>query len=734
MSILYSPKERILTLSTANTTYQMQIDGYGFLRHLYYGARADGSDFRYLHRAYDRGYSGNPAEARYDRSFSLDTMPQEYPSFGVGDFRINPLSVVNADGSYAVDLRYVAHEISDGKYSLPGLPAAFDRDGHAMTLVVTLQDKATALQVRLYYGVFEEEDVITRTAEIVNGGDGTIALDKAASASLDIPFGTWQLLHFHGRHCMERQTERVTLGHDIQSVESARGMSSHHHNPFTILCTPDTREEFGECYGIMPLWSGNHKTEVETDYLGSVRVVTGVSDRQFRWTLAPGEHFYAPEILFSYSDAGFSALTRHYHDIIRRHVCRSSYVSRHRPILVNNWEATFFHFTTQKLLDIARQGAELGFEMLVMDDGWFGRRDDDNSSLGDWFVDERKLPGGLAPLIQGVKELGMKFGIWIEPEMVNEDSDLYRAHPEWVLSAPDRRPMFARNQLVLDFSRQDVRDYLFDRLAGLLRNYDISYVKWDMNRPVSDVYSNALAPERQGEVGYRYTLGVYDLLERLTQSFPDVLFEGCAGGGGRFDAGMLYYSPQIWCSDNTDAIERLDIQHGTSFGYPASTMGAHVSACPNQQTGRVVSMHTRGVVAMSGTFGYELDLNTLSDGEKEEVRRQIADFRKYEQLIRDGDYYRLNEMETQDFYSAWEFASRDGAEALVNLVVKRKQANAPLVHVRLRGLSPDALYSLDGDGGRYTGAALMRGGYTFPLFSGDFPAAQLHFVRVDAAS
>ena len=731
MSIHYSPEERLLTLSTKRTTYQMDADERGFLRHLYYGPRADAADFRYLHRRYDRGYSGNPAECRYDRSFSQDTMPQEYTGFNAGDFRTPALCAVHADGSYAADLRYAGHEIVKGKYSLPNLPAAFDRDGDAMTLIITLKDTATPMTVRLYYGVFEEEDIIARATEIVNGGDSAIYLEKAASACVDIPFGKWELLHFHGRHCMESQAERVPLGHDVQTVESRRGASSHHHNPFVILCAPDAHEYSGECYGFMPVWSGNHKTEVETDYQGSVRVVTGFHESQFRWKLEPGQSFFTPEVLLSYSADGFSTLSRNYHDMIRYHICRSNRVGKPRQVLINNWEATFFTFDPERLLRIARQAAELGVDLFVMDDGWFGKRDDDNSGLGDWFVNERKLPGGLKPLIDGVKALGMDFGIWMEPEMVNEDSDLFRAHPEWVLRAPNRQPMYCRNQLVLDMSREDVRNYLYGCLSKLLRENDISYVKWDMNRSVSDFYSNALPADRQGEVTFRYTLGVYDLLERLTGEFPDVLFEGCAGGGGRFDAGMLYYTPQIWRSDDTDAIERLDIQYGSSFGYPPFTMGSHVSACPNQQTGRVTSMFTRGVVAMTGTFGYELDLNKLSDSEKDEVRLQIEAFKKVEPLLRNGDYYRLNELDEQEQYSAWEFAARDGSEALLNFVIKHVQANAPLVHVRMKGLIPEATYRLDGSAESYLGAALMKGGYTFPMLWGDYPSMQLRFIRVD---
>ena len=730
MSIFYDEERKLLTIETKSATYQMQADRYGFLHHIYYGRRVNGADMSYTNASYDRGFSGNPYDLRNNRAFSLDTMPQEYTSFGVGDYRVNALSVINGDGSYGADFRCIGHRIEQGKYSIPEMPAVYDNGGEAETLIITLMDQVTGLKVYLYYGVFEEKDIITRCVRIENTGRMPARLEKAGSVCLDMPFGQWDLVHFHGRHCMERQMERTPLIHSIQTIASKRGMTSHHHNPFVILCDREANEDSGDCYGLMFMYSGNHKTEIEVDQLENTRVVMGIHDAQFMWNLQPGESFWTPEVILSYSPNGFTQLSHNYHTIIRHNVCRGKYKLTRRPVLINNWEATYFDFNEEKLLSIARQAADLGIELFVLDDGWFGVRNDDNSGLGDWFVNTDKLKCGLQSLIEQINAMGMKFGIWIEPEMVNEDSDLYRAHPDWAFYQPNRAPSLSRNQMVLDMSRKDVRDYLYNCISKLLRENHIEYIKWDMNRGLSDVYSQLLPAERQGEVSHRYVLGVYDLMNRLTSEFPDVLFEGCAGGGGRFDPAILYYSPQIWCSDDTDAIERIKIQYGTSFGYPVSTMGAHVSASPNHQTGRSTPMETRGVVAMSGTFGYELDPNKLNDEEKNEIRRQIAAFHKYYWLIQDGLYYRLTNPENGRFFDAWQFVAQDGSESLVNVVVSSPQPNSALIHIRLKGLDPDGVYVIEGQERRYSGSALMYGGYTFPLVSGDYPSMQVHFVRL----
>ena len=476
-----------------------------------------------------------------------------------------------------------------------------------------------------------------------------------------------------------------------------------------------------------------YKTDIEVDQAESTRVVMGIHDDGFLWTLEAGASFYAPEVLLSYSHSGLTPLSRHFHEIIRRNICRGKYRLARRPILINNWEATYFEFDTEKLLKIARQAADLGVELFVLDDGWFGMRgyqnNWDNAGLGDWYVNEGKLHGGLDPLIEQIHAMGMQFGIWMEPEMINEDSDLYRAHPDWVLSAPGRTPMYCRNQMVLDLSREDVQEYLYNCIADILGKHQISYLKWDMNRSVSDVYSHAAARERQGEIGHRYVLGVYAILDRLTREFPDVLIEGCAGGGGRFDAGMLAYCPQIWCSDDTDAVERLAIQYGTSFGYPACAMGAHVSASPNHQTGRSVPLETRFVVAASGAFGYELDPTKLSEDEKLSIRAQIARYRAHEALILTGDFYRLTDPRDERRIAAWQFVSGDGSEALVNVVVTHPEANPKPLHLRLKGLEAQAEYAVEGQERSFTGAALMYGGYTLPPLYGDYPGAQLCLRR-----
>ena len=746
MSIRFDPGEKTLSLLTRNTVYQMKIARGGVLLHLYYGRRAEG-DFSYLCATADCGFSPNPYEAREDRSWSLDTLPQEYSSGNTGDFRLSALNLVSEGGAWGAQLRYVRHSIEPGKYAVAGMPSAFDRGGEAETLRVTLADEALGLEAELRYAVFEARDIITRSVCLRNTGTRPLRLEKAASFCLDFPYGDWELLHFHGRHAMERQPERAPLMTGIQTVSSRRGASSHQQNPFVILCARGATEDAGDCYGMMLVYSGSFRADIERDQMGSVRCVMGVHDEQFSWLLPPGERFDAPEALLSYSAAGLGELSRRFHRFLRRNICRSRFCFERRPVLINNWEATYFDFSAEKLLAIARQAKELGIELFVLDDGWFGARSDDKRALGDWSVNEEKLPGGLEALIAEIRGMGLQFGLWVEPEMISEDSALYRAHPDWALTVPGRAPSVGRGQLVLDLAREEVVDWLYETFSALLRAHDISYIKWDMNRHLTDLYSHALPPERQGEVGHRYVLGLYALLERLTGEFPDVLFEGCSGGGGRFDAGMLAYFPQIWCSDNTDPVERLIIQRGTSYGYPIAACGAHVSASPNHQTGRRTPLGTRALVAMAGTFGYELDPGKLSGEEKEEIRAQIVRFREYAALIREGDYFRLAHEGLGPEFSAWQFVSPEGGETLVSLVVTHPEANPAPLHLRLKGLEADARYRLvrreffgsaalpfcPGEGAQaqpcFSGAALMYAGYTLPRMYGDCPGVQLWFKR-----
>lgn len=731
MAIIMNQAEQVFTLQTKRTTYQMKAGDYGILLHLYYGARVEDCTMDYLLHRKDVGFSGNPYEAGEDRSFSLDTLPQEFPSYGVGDYRNNCVGVCQADGTRAADFRYVSWEIREGAHKIPGLPCLFDEDETAETLVIFLEDAASSLKLELYYVVFADRDVIARSARITNGGKEAVRLEKMMSACLELPNGSWEAIHFHGRHAMERRLERLPLMHGTMEVGSRRGTSSHQHNPGVILCSPDATEEHGGCYGLSLIYSGSFSMEIEMDQMDSVRAVCGINPEFFEYRLEPGEAFDTPQLMMTYSGSGLGRMSANFHSIIRHNLCRGKYKFARRPVLINNWEATYFDFNEEKILSIARQASELGIEMLVLDDGWFGSRDSDNAGLGDWFVNTDKLKGGLTDLVTGINGLGMKFGIWIEPEMVNEDSRLYREHPDWALTIPGRKPCRSRNQLVLDMSRSEVRDYVFDSIAAVLKSANVEYVKWDMNRSICDVYSAVLPKERQGEVYHRYVLGIYDLMERFTSSFPNILFEGCSGGGGRFDPAILYYSPQIWCSDDTDGIERLEIQYGTSFFYPISAVGSHVSAIPNHQTGRRTPLATRGVVAMAGSFGYEMDLNLLTEDEKEAVKAQVEDYKKYYDLIHNGDYYRLTSSQGDSGFTAWQFVSGDKTRTLLNLVITHVRANAPDLWFKLRGLDPEKRYRLEENGRIYSGSALMNAGISIPMIMGDYPAVQMEFKEID---
>ena len=728
MGIIYCEKDRIFTLQTKNTTYQMQVDRYGFLLHLYYGKKTD-TCMDYLLTYYDRGFSGNPYDAGEDRTYSMDTLPQEFPCYGNGDFRSTAFAVENADGSMSCDLRYKSHTIRDGKYNLEGLPAVYASDKEAQTLEILMEDPVTGVKVVLLYGVLPAQDIITRSVSVKNESSGKIYLNKIESASLDFLYGDYELLTFYGRHAMERNVQRVPVVHGTQKIGSVRGTSSHQYNPMMILAEKETTEDKGNCYAMSFVYSGCFQGEVLKDQLNQTRMMLGLQEEAFRYPLETGEMFQAPEVILSYSSEGMNRLSQNLHHCIRQHICRGKYKEEIRPILINSWEAAYFDFTGDAIYELAKAAKEVNIDMLVMDDGWFGKRDDDNSGLGDWFVNEKKLGGTLGNLIKRINDLGVKFGIWIEPEMVSEDSDLYRKHPDWALTVPGRNPVRSRNQLVLDFSRKEVVDEIYDQICKVLDQGNIEYVKWDMNRSLMDVYSSVTRD--QGRVLHDYVLGLYDFLERLVQRYPNLLIEGCSGGGGRFDAGMMYYTPQIWCSDNTDAIDRLRIQYGTSFGYPVSVVGSHVSAVPNHQTGRKTPLHTRGVVAMSGTFGYELNLMKLSEEEKQEIREQIAEYKSYAPIIQNGLYYRLSDPTTEEI-CAWEFVHTDEKEqskVLLNIVMQVIHGNMTVNYVKLQGLEEMAVYREEKSGKRYTGAALMYGGMPLPIEPGEYQAYQYCFVK-----
>lgn len=720
MAITFNETTRIFTLTTAHTTYQMQADAQGYLLHLYYGARTAG-EMDYLLNYGDRGFSGNPNSAGSDRTYSLDALPQEYPSLGTGDFRNYALNIENADGSQCCNPVYITHEIAAGKYTLKGLPFVRAEENEAETLKIILEDPVTKVELHLLYGVLEKEDIITRSVIIKNAGKAPVTVKKAQSACLDFLHGDYDLIKFYGRHAMERNMERMPVSHESTRIGSRRGTSSHQYNPGVILAGKNTNEDSGSCYGMLFVYSGNFLVEAEKDQYDQTRIQMGLTDELFAYPLEAGAEFIAPEVILSYTNKGLSRLSQQYHHCIMNHICQGKYVHANRPVLINSWEAAYFDFTGDTIVELAKEAKALGIDMVVMDDGWFGKRNDDNSSLGDWYVNEEKLGGTLTKLIERVNAEGVKFGIWIEPEMVSEDSDLYREHPEWAITIPGRKPVRSRNQLVLDFSRKEVRDEIFKRICAVLDQGNVEYIKWDMNRSLADIY----APN----VTYDYVLGVYDFLEKLTNHYPDILIEGCSGGGGRFDAGMLYYTPQIWCSDNTDAINRTRIQYGTSFFYPVAAMGSHVSAVPNHQTGRVTSMHTRGVAAMSGTFGYELNPALLNAKEKAEIRAQLAQYREYQELIREGDYYRLSNP-FQDNFAAWMVVSDDRSKALVSVIRLTAEANPPAAYVTLKGMEEDAFYREKTTGKVYPGAALMEAGILLPAAVSEYEAYQIELERV----
>ena len=725
MGIVYSKADRTFTIQTKNTTYQMQVDPYGFLLHLYYGKKTDGSCMDYLLTYYDRGFSGNPFDAGDDRTYSMDALPQEYPSYGTGDYRSTALIIENADGSTACDLRYRSHHIFNGKYKIPGLPAVYAAETESQTLEIVMEDAVTGVEVTLQYGVLPDYDVITRSEKIVYRGEGKICIRKAQSACLDFVQGKYDLLTFYGRHAMERTMQREPVTHGSHVIGSVRGTSSHQYNPMMILADENTTDQYGNCYAMSFVYSGNFKGETLKDQFGQTRALMGLQDEMFSYPLAEGETFYTPEVLLTFSGSGMNLLSQNLHRCIRQHICRGKYKESVRPVLVNSWEAAYFDFDGDTLYELAKEAKNAGIDMLVLDDGWFGKRDDDNSGLGDWFVNEKKLGGTLGDLIKKINDLGVKFGIWVEPEMISEDSNLYREHPDWALTIPGRNPVHARNQLVLDFSRKEVVDHIFDQICKVLDQGNIEYVKWDMNRSLMDVFSRGT--EDQGRVMYDYVLGLYDFLERIVTRYPDLLIEGCSGGGGRFDAGMMYYTPQIWCSDNTDALDRLQIQYGTSFGYPVSAVGSHVSAVPNHQTGRITSLHTRGVVAMAGTFGYELNLGKLSEEEKQEIRLQVEEYRKFAPLIQTGLYYRLSDPAREE-YAAWAFVSEDQKEVLLNVVLQEIHGNMTVNYVKLQGLKCSAIYRDTETGKSYNGAALMEAGIPMPVEMGEFKAYQMHLT------
>lgn len=729
MNITYFEKERIFKLDTQKTSYLMgAVDEENFLGHIYYGKRIEDYYIDYLMRIGEPPFV--PSKNNRERCAFYDAFPFEYPTGGLGDYRESCLAIKTEGGHVGCSFSYVSHNILEGKPELVGLPATFGDKDTCMTLEIVGEDKYVGMRVKLYYTVFADTDVITRSVKVENMGETPFYLTKVFSACLDMDQQDFDMISLHGSWARERHVQRKTLGYGIQNVSSFRGESSHQDHPFLALVTKNTTQESGEVYAMNFVYSGNFRAQAEVTQFDSVRMSMGIHPENFCWKLIPGEVFQAPEVVMVYSAEGLDGMTTAFHHLYKKHLIRGEYKDKKRPILINNWEATYFDFTTEKLLSIAKEASSLGIEMLVMDDGWFGKRSSDNCALGDWVVNEEKLQGGLKYLVDEVNKLGMKFGIWFEPEMISPDSDLYRAHPDWAIAIPGRVATESRQQYVLDLSRRDVVDYVYECVAKILRSANIEYVKWDMNRQLSDIGSYELAADRQGELYHRYVLAVYELQDRLTKEFPHLLLENCSGGGARFDPGMLYYSPQIWCSDDTDAIERLEIQEGTALLYPLSTMGAHVSDCPNHTVGRVTPFETRGIVALAGTFGYELDVTKIPQEDREMIPKQVAMYHKYNDLVRRGDYYRIASYSQNHKFDCWEVVSEDKKEVLVTFVQVLNRANFKSRRIRLKGLDEKKLYHVEGEETIYSGEALMYAGLLIPNSWGDFKARLIHLVEV----
>ncbi len=697
--------------------------------HAYWGRKIREENLQGL-LVYTERSSFSPNPYPEDRTISFDTLPQEYPAYGGGDFRHPAFQVQLEDGSTVAEFACTAHRIFSGKPELEGLPSTYaEREDEAQTLELTLKDELSGLEAVLSYTVFAAHDAIARSVRLTNGGRSPLRLLRAMSASVDFNRDSFRMLQLSGSWARERDLYARELVPGIQSIESRRGSSSHQHNPFIALVAPGADEQQGEAYGFSLVYSGSFVAQTEVDQFKTARVSIGINPFDFEWRLEPGESFQTPEAVMVYSSEGLGGMSRTYHRLYRTRLCRGVHRDRARPVLVNNWEATYFQFNADKIESIAKVGRELGIELFVLDDGWFGRRDSDNCSLGDWKVDYRKLPGGLEDLTARVNRLDMRFGLWFEPEMVSPDSDLYRAHPDWCLHVPGRRRTEGRQQLVLDLSREDVCDYLIESIGAVLRSAPITYVKWDMNRNMTEIGSALLLPHRQRETAHRYMLGLYRVLEAITSQFPDILFESCSGGGGRFDPGMLYYMPQTWASDNTDAIHRLRIQYGTSMVYPVSSMGAHVSAVPNHQTGRLTSLQTRADVAMSGNFGYELDLTQMTDEEKEEVKKQVEFYKEIRHVVQFGEFYRLRSpFEGND--AAWMSVTEDGTEAFAVHVNVLAEPNGPLEWLKLQGLDPAARYRVEGSGEVYGGDQLMYVGLPIPRAHVDYKSHAWRLVRL----
>lgn len=709
MPILYHEKTREFHLYNDKLSYLMQVMNNEQMANIYFGSRLkDRDDFSYLIKTKycsEAAYTSEDEESK----LSLQYIQQEYPSYGTSDFRYPAFCIRQKDGSSITNFTYSSHSIFSGKSKLEGLPATYvEEPKEATTLEIILTDQWINTDIILSYTIYEELPVITRSVRFINHGVSDVLLDRVMSACLDLPEDDFEMVHLAGAWGREHYVKERKIGQGIQGIYSMRGSSSAEHNPFLAIKRSTTTEQQGEVYGFCLVYSGNHLEQIEVDHNNMTRVLLGIHPDTFGWNLRIGETFQTPEAVMVYSEQGLNGMSQAFHQLFRTRLVRGYWRDRSRPILINNWESTQFDFTEEKILKLAKKAKELGLDMLVLDDGWFGERNGEKAGLGDWYVKNyKKLPDGIVGLADKVEAMGLKFGLWFEPEMVNKDSDLYRKHPDWIIHTPGRFQSPSRFQHVLDFSRKEVVDYIFGLMNTCLLEGKISYVKWDMNRYLTECYSVVLPPKQQGEVFHRYVLGVYELYERLREHHPEILFESCSSGGARFDPGMLYYAPQTWTSDNSDAIDRLKIQYGTSYLYPLSTMGAHVSRVPNWQNGRTTPLSTRANVACFGVLGFEMDLSELSEEEANQVKEQICLYKTYESLIHKGIFYRL----TNPFHNdtaAWMVVAKDRSEALIGYYRLELSVNGGWKYLKLAGLDTNKLYQTDLCRQVYFGDELMK--------------------------
>ena len=722
--ITFDEKSKLFRIDTSNSTYCILISEKGYLAHAYYGPKIGKDDVGYLTRQMEYGFSDSPVFR--EKLSLLDFLPQELPTDGLGDYRESALAITDSNGNNAVELKYKAYEIINGTNKLNGMPCVFG--SNAQTLKITTVDEILNLTVDLFYTIFDDTDAIVRSVKITSNAAKPVYIKKALSASFDMDNDNYDTITLNGSWARERHIDRHPIHMGIQKACSTRGVTSHQEHPFTAILERNADWNSGNVYGINLIYSGSFIAQIQRNQFDSLRTCIGINPENFCWTLESGASFETPQAVLVFSNNGLNGMSHTFHDLYRNHLIRSPYKNQMRPILINNWEATYFNFDTQKLLDIAREASKDGIEMLVMDDGWFGKRNFDDNSLGDWIVNEEKIQGGLKHLVDEVNKLGMKFGIWFEPEMISPDSELFRAHPDWAIQIKGREPGMARCQYILDITRNEVRDHIMNMVESVLRSANIEYVKWDMNRQLSDIGSTELCGVQLGEFYHRYVLALYSMQEQLITDFPNLLLENCSGGGARFDPGMFYYSPQIWCSDDTDAYERLAIQEGTALVYPLSTMGAHVSVCPNHACGRTTPFKTRGYVALSGTFGYELDITKLNEEDRAMIPDQIALYKKFSPLVREGDYYKIAAASENHEYDAWASISRDKSRALVTFVQIQNHPNNKTRMVKIPGLDADRTYTVswpDEDQQKFpplklTGVTIMNAGIPIRRDWGDY--------------